>query len=450
MKQILRSIAVLAVLAVLASPLFAQTSFYDDFSAPALDPSWTVFTYTGPRVFGFPPPANSYSLTDRPGYLRYTLTPMTHEWGFINGYQTSAPGETSCCAADPALEISRPFTGEHWLFETKLETFMPFSNGRGFRAQVSFGEGGPGTLLVALWRQRDVNQNWHGVLSFLQIGTHVADMIRAAGDSIVSLPVFDGPSATAWFRLQRDGSVLSASFSADGALWTTLMTKDFGTLLDGKPQRLAIIGGSWFNSAGSYADWDYVSLQPTGVAPAIACPVPVVVDNDHGACGARVSFNVTATGTPEPVVTCSIASGSLFPVGTTSYTCTATNSLGQASCGGQVTVRDAEAPALGAVTASPNVLGPPNHKMRDVTVNYGASDNCGLAQCSLTVTSNEPANGLGDGDQSPDWEIVDARHVRLRAGRSGTGSGRRYTITAICVDGTGNASSRTTTVSVQH
>ena len=38
-------------------------------------------------------------------------------------------------------------------------------------------------------------------------------------------------------------------------------------------------------------------------------------------------------------------------------------------------------------------------------------------------------DGTGDGDTSPDWEVIDAHHVLLRAERAGNGSGRIYTIT---------------------
>jgi len=59
-------------------------------------------------------------------------------------------------------------------------------------------------------------------------------------------------------------------------------------------------------------------------------------------------------------------------------------------------------------------------------------------------------NGTGDGDTSPDWEIVDAHHVRLRAERSGAGSGRIYTITITATDSRGNVSSQIVSVSVAH
>jgi hypothetical protein len=86
--------------------------------------------------------------------------------------------------------------------------------------------------------------------------------------------------------------------------------------------------------------------------------------------------------------------------------------------------------------------------MVDVTVDYSENDNCSAPVCTLSVTSNEPVNGTGDGDMAPDWEVIDAHHLRLRAERAGTGSGRIYTITATCTDTAGNSSSRTVTVSV--
>jgi hypothetical protein len=87
--------------------------------------------------------------------------------------------------------------------------------------------------------------------------------------------------------------------------------------------------------------------------------------------------------------------------------------------------------------------------MRDVTVNYQTADNCGAGvTCILSVTSNEPVNGANDGDTAPDWVVVDAHHVRLRAERLGSGTGRVYTITITCTDGAGNQTVKTATVSV--
>ena len=105
------------------------------------------------------------------------------------------------------------------------------------------------------------------------------------------------------------------------------------------------------------------------------------------------------------------------------------------------------------VTASPNVLWPPNHKMVPVTVGVSVSNRCpAVPVCQISsVRSNEPVNGLGDGDTAPDWEITGAAlTVRLRAERSGQGSGRVYTITVSCTEGAGHNETGTTTVQVPH
>ena len=68
----------------------------------------------------------------------------------------------------------------------------------------------------------------------------------------------------------------------------------------------------------------------------------------------------------------------------------------------------------------------------------------------ISVTSNEPENGLGDGDTAPDWEITGALTLNLRAERAGGGSGRIYTITVESRDRAGNASTRTVEVRVPH
>jgi len=84
--------------------------------------------------------------------------------------------------------------------------------------------------------------------------------------------------------------------------------------------------------------------------------------------------------------------------------------------------------------------------MIDVTVDYEL-DSCNPAPaiaCMLDVTSNEPVGA------SPDWEIVDAHHVRLRSERRGGGDGRTYTITVTCSDGVGQSVSRDVKVNVPH
>jgi len=135
--------------------------------------------------------------------------------------------------------------------------------------------------------------------------------------------------------------------------------------------------------------------------------------------------------------------------GTYHVTYTATDVAGNSgSATRTVHVVDTLAPVITGVSASPDSLWPPNHKMIDVTINYTAVDLCCLASMQLSATSSEPDNGLGDGDTANDIEIVDAHHVRLRAERSGKGDGRTYTVTIKATDCSSNLTTRTVTVSV--
>jgi uncharacterized repeat protein (TIGR01451 family) len=115
------------------------------------------------------------------------------------------------------------------------------------------------------------------------------------------------------------------------------------------------------------------------------------------------------------------------------------------------TTVDPTPPTVSAVTADPSSLWPKNHKLRDVTINYTATDSCGGVNCQITnITSNQPVEGTGDGDTSPDWEFVDEHHVRLRAESAGGSVGRIYTITVTCTDAAGNTTTKTVEVHVGH
>jgi hypothetical protein len=115
-----------------------------------------------------------------------------------------------------------------------------------------------------------------------------------------------------------------------------------------------------------------------------------------------------------------------------------------------VTIVDATAPSIASVTATPSVLTRSNHEMVPVVVTVTASDLCdGSVECRIVaVTSNEPEQGQGDGDTSPDWEITGPLTLKVRAERSGKGTGRVYTIVVECVDDGGNRAASSVTVSV--
>jgi uncharacterized delta-60 repeat protein len=108
-------------------------------------------------------------------------------------------------------------------------------------------------------------------------------------------------------------------------------------------------------------------------------------------------------------------------------------------------------PVIAGAAASRRVLWPANHKMIDLLVSYTVTDDLDPAaavRCALSVASNEPVRGTGDGDTAPDWQVVDSHRLRLRAERAGSGNGRIYTITITCTDSAGASSSQEVNVQV--
>lgn len=176
----------------------------------------------------------------------------------------------------------------------------------------------------------------------------------------------------------------------------------------------------------------------TNGAPILTVPEDMVVEATSPA-GAVVTF--TATATEGGTVTCTPASGSTFALNaTTTVTCTATNAIGTVSASFTITVLDRTAPVITSATASPDSLWPPDHKMVPVTITVVSTD-AGDPSPSCTiidVASNQPENGGGDGDTSPDWTVTGPLTVDLRAERTGN-TDRIYKIWVQCVDASGNS-----------
>jgi predicted extracellular nuclease len=116
-----------------------------------------------------------------------------------------------------------------------------------------------------------------------------------------------------------------------------------------------------------------------------------------------------------------------------------------------LSVCDEIAPTL-EVSVTPDKLWPPNHKYVTVEATVVATDNFdpNPTVTLVSVTSNEPDNGVGDGNTTNDIVIVDDFTFKLRAERSGKGTGRVYTITYMASDDCGNSATDQATVTVPH
>ena len=165
---------------------------------------------------------------------------------------------------------------------------------------------------------------------------------------------------------------------------------------------------------------------------------------------ASLAKGASATATVVVKVNSSVAPGTLI---TNTATITSSgfdpNSNNNSSTTTTRVVATNRPPVISHVSVDKATLRPPNHKFVTVTVNYRATDDSGLKpSCTLSVRSNEPISGTGHGDLAPDWQILDAHHVKLRAERADRGCGRVYTMTITCRDRAGLSAHKTVTVQV--
>lgn len=189
----------------------------------------------------------------------------------------------------------------------------------------------------------------------------------------------------------------------------------------------------------------------------LSCPAGIIVPTDAGTCtavvngldpvvtpaGAEVTYTLSGATVGSGTGT---VSGKIFNQGQTTVTYTLTGDPAQ-TCSFTVTVKDEEAPVISNLSTNVTTIWPPNHKMVDVWVGYTLNDNCG-ATSALTVSSNEPQTSADPEDKSPDWIVLDAHRVQLRAERLGSGTGRIYTITLTATDPSGNATQQSIAVTV--
>jgi hypothetical protein len=222
-----------------------------------------------------------------------------------------------------------------------------------------------------------------------------------------------------------------------------------------------LYGGNIYVPVGNYnvtfnkLTGDYSFVATTCPFPAIQCPWVPTVNSEPGKCGAVVNYPpvvAAATCGGEGITitqTAGLPSGSFFPVGSTWNAFELTNTEGKTtSCGFYVYVNDPP-----KIKKIPD-LWPPNHKM--VPIHFDFENNCDgnitvLYYYIYNITSNEPDNGLGDGDVANDWQIdMNGQNLLLRAERSGKGKGRVYSFNVYGYDESYNWFEQIVTVTVPH
>lgn len=146
--------------------------------------------------------------------------------------------------------------------------------------------------------------------------------------------------------------------SANGQSWVFRFRRGSDSSVSGQGWRIDTITTTGTTCGGGVCD--------------LTCPANITVSNAPNQCGAVVNYPApTSTGSCG-VVTCSPASGSFFPVGTTTVTCTGTGD----TCSFTVTVQDTQPPSI-TCPSNVTVVGTPGDPGAVVTFPPPtASDNC--------------------------------------------------------------------------
>lgn len=104
------------------------------------------------------------------------------------------------------------------------------------------------------------------------------------------------------------------------------------------------------DAAGNRGNCTFTITVIDAEDPTISCPSTIVQGNDHGVCGAAVTYSVAAADncSGEQLTQLSgQANGSVFPIGTTNNEFQVTDASGNtASCSFSVTITDTEAPTI--------------------------------------------------------------------------------------------------------
>ena len=205
---------------------------------------------------------------------------------------------------------------------------------------------------------------------------------------------YNAEGVNLWYR-STFGGTSSASPIVTGAvaLIESIQEQLHGTTITPADMRTLLINTGSPQQAGANPVSEHIGPRPSiraaiqSIDPCdLACPADIAVSNDAGYCGAVVNFPAPTTSLTCGDVTFTPASGSFFPVGTTTVTVTTTSG---SSCTFDVTVNDTQDPSI---TCPDDITVDNDPGFCGAIVGYSAtaSDNCP----GVTIAFNPPSGSF--------------------------------------------------------
>ncbi len=192
-------------------------------------------------------------------------------------------------------------------------------------------------------------------ISNSQLNTPTPALVDGTFASPVSALGISNIGAEAVLRVFDVTNTLIASVTTD----TNLATFDFvGIVSDVPIARFEYDFVSGLGFGGDDLLFTQLVTTPDCTPPVLTVPGTITV-NATSPAGAAVSYTVTATDNvdPSPVVVCAPPSGSTFPIGATTVTCTATDASGNSATASFVVIVTGASSQLGDLVSLVNGLG---------------------------------------------------------------------------------------------
>jgi hypothetical protein len=235
---------------------------------------------------------------------------------------------------------------------------------------------------------------------------------------------FGGGGAGDWYTMGGAGGGYQGGSTKDGYT-NTDGTTDAYSYNNGANQ--SNTSGSLQTSSTFLSDGIVIITQLCpSVAPSLSCVSSMSVGSDSSSCGRIVNYATPSDPCATVTQTSGLASGSLFPIGTTTNTFIATNSFGSDTCTFNVTVIDSIVPTLSCPS---NVI-----TCNSVVNNIGPtfSDNCNV---NVIYTLSGATTGSGTNDASGTTFNVGVTTLQYTVSdSSGNTSNCSFTITNNTVD----------------